>query len=102
MKVVAKYNEIGYRDAKVVRDSTYRIDKKRMGITIWVDEGNKYFFRNINWVGNTKHTSRNSRTFLGIKRGDVYQSVLDERLYMNQNGRDVVRSIWTTDTCSSR
>ncbi|HRU59844.1 MAG: outer membrane protein assembly factor BamA [Bacteroidota bacterium] len=90
VKVVAKYNEIGYRDAKVVRDSTYRIDKKRMGITIWVDEGNKYFFRNINWVGNTKHTSQELSNILGIKRGDVYdQSVLDERLYMNQNGRDV-------------
>jgi outer membrane protein insertion porin family len=90
VKVVAKYNEIGYRDAKIVRDSLYRIDRKRMGITVWVDEGNKYFFRNISWVGNTKHTSQELSAILGIKRGDVYdQSVLDQRLYMNQNGRDV-------------
>lgn len=90
VKIVAKYNETGHRDARIERDSLYRIDKKHIGIRIWVDEGNQYFFRNITWVGNTKHTSQELSSILGIKRGDIFdQTVLDERLYMNQNGRDV-------------
>jgi outer membrane protein insertion porin family len=55
-----------------------------------VDEGHKYFFRNITWVGNTKHSSQELSNILAIKKGDIYdQSILEQRLYMNQNGRDV-------------
>jgi len=89
-KIVAKYNEFGYRDARVVSDSISRYKDHRLDIHITINEGPKYFFRNITWLGNTKHTSQELNSILGIKRGDVYdQSVLDQRLFMNQNGRDV-------------
>lgn len=90
VKVIAKYNDIGYRDASIVYDSIYRMDEASLSIRIRINEGNKYYFRNINWIGNTKHTSQELSMVLGINKGDVYnQEVLDQRLFMNQNGRDV-------------
>ena len=53
--IIAKYNQSGYRDAHIVSDSIYRIDDKNMGIAITLDEGDKYYFRDISWVGNTKY-----------------------------------------------
>jgi outer membrane protein insertion porin family len=89
-KVIAKYNDKGFRDARIMQDSVYKLNDKFLNIKITIDEGHKYFFRNITWVGNTKHTSQELSSVLGIKKGDVYdQSLLDQRLLMNQNGRDV-------------
>lgn len=88
--VVDKYNEKGYRDAKVVRDSVYRINDKRVAIDIEVEEGNQYYFRNIKWVGNTVHSTERLNRILDIKKGQVYnKKMLESRLFMNQNGRDV-------------
>ena len=53
--IISKYNQEGYRDARIISDSIYRIDDKNLGIVINLDEGNKYHFRNITWVGNTKY-----------------------------------------------
>ncbi|MFM7217167.1 MAG: outer membrane protein assembly factor BamA [Bacteroidota bacterium] len=89
-KLVAKYNALGFRDAAIVKDSVWRPDAESVNILIRIDEGRKYYFRNINWIGNTKHTSTELAAVLGIRKGDVYnQDILDERLYMNQSGRDV-------------
>ncbi len=89
-KIVAKYSDGGYRDAHIVSDSIIKINDKWIGIKIVIDEGNQYFFRNITWLGNTKHTSQELNGILGIKKGDIYdQSILDQRLFMSQNGRDV-------------
>ncbi len=89
-KIIAKYNSIGYRDAYIVSDTIFRLDEASLLIRIRISEGNKYFFRNIDWIGNTKHTSQELTSVLGIRKGDVYnQESMDERLYMNQNGRDV-------------
>ena len=89
-KLIAKYNDEGYRDARIMRDSIYHMGRKDIGIKLWIDEGPRYYFRNITWIGNTKHTAQELNNILGIKRGDVYdQGVLDQRLFMNQNGRDV-------------
>ena len=89
-KIVVKYNDKGYRDARIVSDSIYKFDENSINIKIKIDEGNQYFFRNINWLGNTKHTSQELNNILGIKKGDVYdQSVLDQHLFMSQNNRDV-------------
>ncbi len=89
-KVLAAYHGRGYRDASVVKDSVYKFNDKSVNIEIWLDEGNKYFFRNITWIGNTKYpTSLLSQT-LGINKGDVYnQQKLDEGLFISQNARDV-------------
>jgi outer membrane protein insertion porin family len=89
-KIALKYADKGYRDAQIVSDTIYKVNDNRINIHIKISEGHQYFFRNITWLGNTKHTSQELNTILGIKKGDVYdQSVLDQRLLMSQNGRDV-------------
>ncbi len=89
-KLLDKYNEKGYRDAKIIKDSVYKHNKKSVNIDIYVEEGKKYYFRNIKWVGNTKYNSEQLSSVLRIKKGDVYnQKQLDENLQMNASGTDV-------------
>ena len=88
--IIAKYNAKGYRDARIVRDSVYKVSDELVNIDITIDEGAKYYFRNVNWVGNTKYSDKALNTVLGIKPGDTYdQSLLEARLFMNPNGRDI-------------
>ena len=85
-KVIAKYNELGYRDANIVFDTVYRNEDKTMNINIRVEEGNRYYFRNIEWVGNTKYPAEMLTSQLEIKSGDVFdQSRLDKRLYSDED-----------------
>ena len=89
-KLIAKYNDKGFRDARIVKDTVYTYNKKSINIEITIDEGNKYYFRNITWTGNTKYTSKELSKILEIKKGDVYnQATLNSRLFMNPKGRDV-------------
>lgn len=88
--VIEKYNAIGLRDAVIVKDSVYLIDDKNLGILLKIDQGSKYYFGNIEWIGNTKFRSGYLDTILGIKYGDIYnKSLLDQRLQMSQDGRDI-------------
>ena len=88
--IIYKYNQAGLRDAYIIMDSVYDIDSKHMGIDIWIDKGNDYFFGDITWVGNTKYTNGQLDTVLGIKRGEQYdKALLDQRLFMSQDGRDI-------------
>ena len=66
------YNSKGYRNAHILSDSIYRIDDKRIGIHIALNEGNKYYIRNVNWVGNSKYETEYLQKLLSVKRGDVY------------------------------
>ncbi len=66
------YNSHGYRNATVVRDSIYPIDEKRLGIDIEVSEGNKYYIRNVSWVGNSVYETDELQRMFGVKRGDTY------------------------------
>lgn len=89
-KMIQKYASKGYRDAHIVKDTVYKISNDRLGIKIWIDEGRKYYFRNITWVGNTKYSSKELNNVLGIKKGDVFdQTTLDAKLTMNPNGYDI-------------
>jgi len=88
--IIAKYNKKGYRDAHIVSDSIYKIGKENIGIDITIDEGNKYYFRNINWVGNTVYSSLFLSTILGIQYGDVYNlELLETNLQYNPSGYDI-------------
>jgi outer membrane protein insertion porin family len=88
--VVEKYNAIGLRDANILRDSVYFIDDQHMVIDIFVEKGDKYYFGDITWVGNSKYTAGQLDTLMGIKNGDIYNSaLLDQRLFMSQDGRDI-------------
>nr|MBP8904395.1 outer membrane protein assembly factor BamA [Paludibacteraceae bacterium] len=66
------YNEHGYRDAYVVSDSIVPFDGKSVDIYLTVDEGNKYYFGDITWIGNTVYPSEYFNALLGIKKGDIY------------------------------
>jgi len=80
-KLIAKYNSLGYRDARITKDSLYHNPDGTVGLVIWIDEGKQYFFRNITWAGNVKYTSDQLTTALKIKKGAVYdQAVLENRL----------------------
>jgi len=90
MKVIEKYNSLGYRDAVVVRDSMYRNEDKTLSLDLYFDEGIQYYFRNITWVGNTKYTSDQLNSVLKIKKGDLYnREVLETNLSFNPNEQDV-------------
>lgn len=84
--LLEKYNEVGYRDAYIVTDSVVTYDDKTVDVYITVNEGDKYYFRNINWVGNTIYPYEYLDEILGIKKGDVYNyKLLTERLYVDDN-----------------
>jgi outer membrane protein insertion porin family len=85
-----KLRGTGLRDVYYSVDSVYQIDDKNLGIQFKVEEGNKYLFGNITWIGNTKYTSGYLDTVLGIKYGDEYNKPLfDQRLNQSQDGRDI-------------
>lgn len=89
-KVVAAFAAKGYRDISIVKDSVYKFNDKSVNIEIWLNEGPKYYFRNITWVGNTKYPSATLGQILGISKGDIFnQQKLDEGLFISQNSRDV-------------
>lgn len=89
-KIVKKYNSKGYRDAQVVSDSLYRIDDRNIGLKLTIYEGNRYYYRNIDWIGNTKYDDKTLSSILGISKGDVYnRELLETNLNYNQNGFDV-------------
>ncbi len=86
------YNENGYRDFKLLGDSISILSEERILLYITVSEGNKYFFRNIKWVGNTVYPSEILDAYLGIEKGDVFdQTVLEERLNIDE---DAVSSVY--------
>ena len=88
--IEAYYNTIGYRDARIVRDSVWRNDKGALMIDIYLNEGRRYYFRHLAWKGNTIYETKFLDQVLGIKRGDVYnQELLDTRLSFSQDGRDI-------------
>ena len=79
--LIEKYNELGYRDAAILEDSVWTVDDKHVNVYVKVDEGQKYYLRNITWVGNTVVTSDYLTTVLGMKKGDVYnQKFMKKRL----------------------
>lgn len=89
-KILEKYRKKGFRDARIARDTVYKISEDRVRIELVIDEGKKYYFRNITFVGNSKYTSKQLYAVLGIKKGDIYnQDNLDTKLFMNPNGNDV-------------
>ena len=90
LAILEKFNAIGYRDATIKMDTVYKLDEKNLIIQLSIDEGNKYYFGNIEWIGNSKFKTSYLDTVLGIKRGDVFnKSLLDQRLNSSQDGRDI-------------
>ena len=93
--IIEKYNELGYRDAQIIADSVVRspYDSTRVDVYMTIDEGGKYTFGNITWVGNTVYPYEYLDAVLGIKKGDVYNlKELNKRL--NEDD-DAVAKLYT-------
>lgn len=92
-KLIEKYNELGYRDATIVKDSVWNNDDKHVNVYIKVDEGQKYYLRNITWAGNTVYSTDYLSALLGMQKGDVYnQKQLSKRLSEDEDA--VGNSYW--------
>lgn len=93
-KLIEFYNENGYRDARIISDSVAPAKEKegRLDLFITLEEGEQYYFGDIEWVGNTKYPSELLNAVLGIEKGDIFdQKLLDERLFVDE---DAVNSVY--------
>lgn len=89
-KVISYYNSLGYRDAEIVSDTIVAYNKSNIDVRIKVNEGRKYYFRNIIWTGNYLHTTATLNKILDIKKGDVYnQEMIDKKTTFNPKGADI-------------
>lgn len=88
--LVELYNEKGYRDARILKDSMIKLPNNEVKLLITVDEGKKFYFRDVTFTGNTKYTNKELNRVLNIKKGDVYnQKQLEQNLQFNMEGYDV-------------
>ena len=79
--LIDKYNEYGYRDAIILKDSVWDVDDKHVDVYVKLNEGRKYYLRNITWVGNTVYSTEYLSRLLDMKKGDVYnQKYMNKRL----------------------
>nr|WP_157247377.1 outer membrane protein assembly factor BamA [Pedobacter panaciterrae] len=97
LKLIAKMQDKGYRDAVILKDSIYQYSDKAIGINIDVYEGPKYYFGDITWAGNAKYTTDILEKVLGIEKGEVFsEEKLEKKLRGSANGDDV-SSIYLND-----
>ncbi len=88
--VIIHYNKEGFRDAKIIKDTVYREVDGDIMVELDIKEGNRYFFRNIIWKGNSLYSDNQLTRVLGIERGDIYNpELLENRLRFSQDGRDI-------------
>lgn len=89
-RLLAKYLALGYRDARIVRDSVYKLENNRFRVELDIAEGKRYYFRDINFTGNTLYPDSVLHRILGISKGDIYnQETLTARLQIDPAGRDI-------------
>ncbi|TKC05677.1 outer membrane protein assembly factor BamA [Pedobacter polaris] len=97
IKLVAKMQEKGYRDAAILKDSIYKYNDKSVGIKIDLYEGPKYYFGDISWVGNAKYTTEYLKKVFGIEKGELFsEEKLEKKLRGSANGDDV-SSVYLND-----
>ena len=109
-KLIEYYNKLGYRDATILSDSVFAHDGKSVNIVMNLEEGPKYYIRNIAWSGNFLYNEEFLNQVLGLKKGDVYSkeeiekkkngnpgsdlsSVYMDRGYLYFQAEDVIRSV---------
>ena len=80
--LVSAFNEAGFRDARILKDSIYYIEPNKLGIDFYIDQGQKYYFRDITWTGNSVYSADQLNQILNINKGDIYDIVtLEKRLF---------------------
>lgn len=90
--LISAFNEAGYRDARILKDSVYYVAPGKLGIDLELDQGRKYYFRNITWTGNSVHSTDELNQILQIKKGDPYDVVTMQKRLLGggkQNDYDV-------------
>jgi outer membrane protein insertion porin family len=91
-KLVTFYNDNGFKDFTIISDSVYKVSEDRIAVQLRIDEGNQYYLRNIDWVGNSIYPKQLLDRALNINKGEVYnQTLLDKRLNVDQ---DAVSSLY--------
>ena len=93
--LISKFNEAGYRDARILKDSIYYVEPNRLAIDFKFDQGKKYYFRNITWTGNSVFTTDQLNEILNISKGEPYDMVtMQKRLFGGgkQNEYDVSKA----------
>jgi outer membrane protein insertion porin family len=89
-RLIEYYNSKGYRDAEIVVDSIYNYNERKINIDFVIDEGPKYYFRNIIWTGNYIYNDKQLDAVLAISKGDVYnKELIDKKLTFNPKGLDI-------------
>jgi len=92
------YNSKGYRDAEIISHEVEKVNDEYINLKIEVDEGQKYYIRNIDWVGNFKYTDEFLTAKLGIKKGDVYNKErIEQRTLFDGEGGDDINSLYSDD-----
>lgn len=90
LKLIKKYNEFGFRNAYIIKDSVYQVEQGLVNVEIWLHEGKKFYFRDIEFLGNSKYSTELLERVLQIQKGDVYNSsYLYERVFGSPQGADV-------------
>ncbi len=90
IELVKFYNTNGFKNARIVSDTTYRVPGGNLELKIYVEEGNPFYFRSIKWKGNSLYTTEQLNNVLGLGKGDIYNpELLENRLRFSQDGRDI-------------
>ena len=90
VSLITYYNSKGYRDARILKDTIYSVSPNKINIEITLEEGIKYYFRDIDWVGNFVYGDDILNRVLGVQRGDIYDmELINKKLTFNPNGTDI-------------
>lgn len=94
-KLATFYNDNGFKDFTIVSDSVYPISEDRVGLVIDVDEGDQYFLRNVEWVGNSVYRKEDLQDRFNVEKGSVYnRSLIEDRLTGNAGAQDAVSNLY--------
>jgi outer membrane protein insertion porin family len=94
-KLITFYNDNGFRDFTIVSDSLYNITEDRVGLKLKIEEGNQYFLRNVEWVGNSVYRKEDLDKVFNVKKGSVYnQSLILDRLHGTSGAEDAVSNLY--------
>jgi len=94
-KLITFYNDNGFKDFEILSDSLYNISEDRVGLLLRVNEGNQYFLRNVDWVGNSVYTRDYLNRVFNVEKGSVYnQSLILDRLKGTSGAEDAVSNLY--------
>ncbi len=94
-KLITFYNDNGFKDFTILSDSLYDISEDRVGLVIRIDEGNQYFLRNVDWVGNSVYRKEDLDKVFNVEKGSVYnQSLILDRLKGLSGAEDAVSNLY--------